>query len=125
MLTQIEETLYSYCELLYRLTRMQRTEYKCEHWEEYENDKKNLIIETRQKKEQLIKECNEFINYPINKIWIFDFTKSVTIKYHSLFEMECLKIPFIDKHEYYCLINYLDKQIDILWKASEGEYLFK
>ena len=125
MLTKIDETLYSYCELLYRKERMQRTDYICEHWEEYENDKKNLISEIRQKKEELICECNEFINYPTNKIWIFDFTKSVSIKYDNLFKMEYLKIPFIDKHEYYCLINYLDKQIDILWKSSDGEYLFK
>lgn len=104
---------------------MSRDEYKCENWEEYNenyDDVKWSIISLRV---ELAKKCSEYVGYPLEKIWIFDFTKKVRVFYSEMWKEDMIKIPFIDKREYYCLVNYFEKQVDVLNKWSDGEFLFK
>lgn len=96
-----------------------RTEYICQRTEhlcfEYEYAKEQQK-ESNQTHKQLIKELidciNDYINYPTTKILFIKRQNKATYRinkgWHGEFEGYNIKIPFVDKQEYYCVKNLLD-----------------
>ena len=65
--------------------------------------------------EQLEDKINAHIQYPQTKKWmIFKRTKKAEVGYDNIIQEKYIKIPEIDKKEYYCVIDYLNKNENFL-----------
>ena len=99
-------------------------EYKCNHYDtcndEYDETYSDLI-DTRN---LFIKKCNEFIDYPTEKFFIFKSKKQIKFKDESFIGLT-LNVPFIDKKEYFCLINLFEHMPKHMWNWNGGVWLFK
>lgn len=76
----------------------------------------------------LIEQINQYINYPIEKKWFYTKQKQAQWRYtreEAVFNGYVVKIPYIDKQEYYCIKCLLTKyQIDNI-NLNNVEYLFE
>ena len=123
-LKNIKRQICNYSDLLYERGVINRSRYKCENWEEFNNN--NIEEKLMNQAVQVVNCMNEFINYPKTKFLFINTTKKVKIYKRKDFVsgMIMIDIPFIDKREYFCLINLLD-DLDVLAEWSKGTYWFK
>lgn len=89
--------------------------YKCENYDTYHKEfdevNKNIFVAVH----TLVDECNNFVDYPKEKFLCFDFTKKIKLKHDKDIDW-VIRIPFVDKKEYFCLIS--------LFEYMEHDYLF-
>ena len=87
---------------------------------DYEETKKKLEEAHRLEEQywkELAEKINEYIDYPNSRWIIFNTTNKANIGYHHFFNERCIKVPYIEKQEYYCVINLLKKN-DNFWQAN-------
>lgn len=123
-LKNIKRQICNYSDLLHKRWVINRSQYKCENWDEFNNN--NIEEKLMNQAVQVVNCMNEFINYPKTKFLFINTTKKVKIYKRKDFVsgMIMIDIPFIDKREYFCLINLLD-DLDVLAEWSKGTYWFK
>lgn len=67
---------------------------------------------------KLVKQLNEFLNYPVEKWFIFKTQDKVSYKNHLMLHGEFqgydIKILFIDNQQYYCVIKMLEDNKRVL-----------
>lgn len=98
--------------------------YKCEHYDNYNIDYYELKINLNNTRNLFIEKCNEFVDYPTKKFFIFKSKKQIKFKEESFIGLT-LNIPFIDKKEYFCLINLFEHMSKYMWNWHDGVWLFK
>lgn len=125
---KIKNLIIEINELKHQEYRMRKSnKYKCENYDTYEEDYDevyNNLINTRK---LFIDECNSFVDYPKETFLFFDFTKKIKFKDERFIGL-LLKVPFIDKKEYFCLINLFENMVDYMFKWSsvdDEEWMFK
>lgn len=83
---------------------------KCQEYEESKEKRNEAKKLEEQYWNELVEKINEYIQYPQNKKWvIFKRNKKASFKYDKDIGETYIKIPKIEKREYYCLINLLSK----------------
>ena len=71
----------------------------------------------------LIKTINEYIDYPKKKTLFIVRQKQSSVHIDNTFSssFKIVKIPYIDKQEYYCVINCFNKNINVReWGFHQG-----
>ena len=96
------------------------TEYICKHFDTYKEDIENIKAEEELTMFFLEKLFNEYISYPEHRFGCFDFTKRAKVYYDDVFSSKAIKIsiPFIEKREYYCVINLLNNEDLLKWGSD-------
>lgn len=74
--------------------------------------------------EQLIKDINEYIQYPKKKVLFFDVTQRAEGGYNEYWDSIYIKVPKIEKQQYYCVINRLNKHEHTL-KISQDKWIIE
>ena len=90
-------------------------EYICKHYNSYEKEYIKICTHLEDTKELFIKKCNYYIDYPKQKFLFIDKTKKIQFRYEEWIG-SVLIIPFVDKREYYCLINLFEHMEDYISK---------
>lgn len=98
--------------------------YKCEHYDTYDDDYDKIYSDLVDTRSLFIEKCNEFVDYPTKKFFIFKSKKQIKFKDESFIGLT-LNVPFIDKKEYFCLINLFEHMSKYMWKWHNGVWLFK
>lgn len=104
--------------------RILSNEYICKNYESYKDDKIRIDSKIEVYKRKVEVECNNYLNYPESKLWVFDFTKKVEFKEDNIWGT-ILKVPFIDNKEYFCLINLFENHKEILYQLYYNEYILR
>lgn len=101
---EIMKLIFKINRLSEEMKKIKTVEYKCNHYDTYKDDYENAKEQWSSAKGELVEYCNDYIHYPKKRL----FQKKVKVKEETLWG-SVLEIPYIDKKEYYCLINQLDK----------------
>lgn len=89
--------------------------YKCENYDTFNIDYYETKLELNSKRMILLDKCNDFVNYPTKKFLCFNLTKKIKFKNKEFIGL-LMEIPFIDKQEYFCLINLFENMNNYLVK---------
>lgn len=121
-LEKINNTITGISQLKSEIRNMKSHEYKCEHWEDYENNYNTKKNKLNNYYNLLCKQCNEYIKYPKEKLLFIDLTKKVKIINNSIFGTE-VNIPYVDKQEYHCLIKLFNSHNNIIKLWGNENYI--
>ena len=122
-LIEINDLVLSIVKIKKQLNEINLDEYKCEYWDKYEEECNKLLKEFNDIKKLLVERCNDYIQYPKKTILFFEITKGVSIVKDEVFS-EKLIVPFIDKREYYCVINLFKNHENLLELFEPNAYIF-
>lgn len=87
-----------------------KTSWLCRNYEEADETRQSAIKVHEEAIESIVELINEMLDYPVEK-WLFFYhqNKATYSKYNSAWNGEFLgykiTIPYIDKKEYYCIIQ--------------------
>ena len=98
-------------------------EYKCNNFFEATYKETDTLESIERFYELLVDWINVYINYPTKKFLFKDVTKKAYLRKDDCFKFKLVGIPFIDKQEYYCVVNLFKNNRNIL-EVYTDEYCF-
>ena len=88
--------------------RFNTDEEKCTNLENANEQIETACQLEKQHWDKLVEDVNEYIGYPTKRRWGIFPPKKAKLGYDSFLQTTTIKIPKIEKQEYYCVINYLN-----------------
>ena len=98
-------------------------EQRCKNYEETKKKLEEAHRLEEQYWKELAEKINEYIDYPKSRWAIFDMTDKAKIGYSYFLSERYIRVPYIEKKEYYCVINLLKKN-DNFWKSDDKFLLY-